>query len=81
MALSDRLFRTAFRTVASCQTWRISLTLCIVLCVSNVYSIVIEFNVWLWNRIKTFNKSRATRKEIVKAVPRSSKVQDVMQSG
>ena len=42
----------ALLKICSDQTWRISLRLCIVLCVSKVYSTVIEFNVWLWNRIR-----------------------------
>ena len=37
------------------QSWRISLRLCIVLCVSQFYSTVIEFNVWLWNPIRIAN--------------------------
>ena len=42
----------AFLKICSDQTWRISLRFCIVLCVSKVFSTVIEFNVWLWNRIR-----------------------------
>ena len=55
MSLSVRLLARllglgrALLKICSDQTWRISLMLCIVLC---VYPKVIEFNVWLWNRIR-----------------------------
>ena len=59
MSLSVRLLARllglgqAFLKICSDQTWPISLRLCIVFCLSKVYSTVIEFNVWLWNRIRT----------------------------
>ena len=41
----------ALLKVCSDQTWQLCLRLCIVLCVSKVYSTVID--VWLWNQIRT----------------------------